>query len=311
MPSSVTQSLSPKLLNANNAVEASNGDNSAKAIVQDFSLTPNGPNGFYWPYASEASLMENYESATDPLAIDLWGNSGTPPGLTSTMSASSPVTTTSSGASMQHPLDRFPKQIRRGEGPEIPDSEMPAVLDFQTTANYQSCKCFVGLPIAMQRISEHANASDPALDSVLCANRAAAKHCIASLHCAYGSASTDNVSCTAVACGLLGHILTSYKAALDSFCADLERNKMENQGVDEQDEERTVPSGGLQIRLGAFAVEKGEQVLCTREIVAREIEKLRLALEGCIKESENIRSVLLAHLIQRCASLVDEITSQI
>ena len=209
---------------------------------------------------------------------------------------------------MQHLLDSSPKQIRQGEGPDIANPELPAVSDSQTTANYQSCKCFAGLLTAMQQISEHANTSDPPLDRVLCANRAATKHCIATLHCTYG-ASTNNVSCTAVACGLVGHVLASYQAALDSFCADLERDRMENQGADEEDEGGTVPSGGLQVRLGAFAVEKGEQVLCTREIVAREIEKLRLALEGCTKEGENTRSVLLAHLIQRCANLVDEITS--
>ena len=307
--SSVTQSLSPKALNASESVETLNGDASVKSILQDFNLTSNGPSDLYWPYVSEGSLVGNLESAPDLRAIDLWGHAGTPPGLTNIMTPSSPVNTTSSGASTQHLKDFAPKRSRRGEGPGVPNPETPTILDFQTTANYQSCKCFVGLLTAMQRISEHANTSDPALDSVLCGNRAAAKHCIGSLHCAYGSASTDNVSCTSVACGLLEHILSSYQAALDSFCADLERDKVEDQGgVAEEDEDKIVPSG-LQVRLGAFAVGKGEQVLCAKEIVAREIEKLRFAVEGCIKEGENIRSVLLAHLIQRCAKLVDEITS--
>ena len=145
---------------------------------------------------------------------------------------------------------------------------------------------------------------------MLCTNRATTKHCITSLNCAYTIDSTDNISCTAIACGLLDRVLASYHAALNSFCASLEREELDSRAPNEDSsEDRAAMAGGVRVRLGAFAVENSEQVLCARAIVVREIEKLQAAVEGCPNKDGNIRSVLLEHVIKRCASVVKTIAT--
>lgn len=85
---------------------------------------------------------------------------------------------------------------------------------------------------------------------------------------------------------------------------------MDAQDQDEDyNEDRAAIAGGVRVRLGAFAVESSEQVLCARKIVAREIETLRAAVEGSPNKGGNIHSVLREHVIKRCTSMIDAIAS--
>ena len=264
-------------------------------------MAASGSNELFWPYVPEESGASNYLADSEQLALNLWGTDSTPPGLTGATTPASlaalPSATIDSGAS---------KQSTARDRQSTNSSGVPHLQDISPPP----CGCFSRLLTAMQRVSTHANVCSPALDSVLCANRAASKHCFASLQCPSGSASDINISCTTIACGLLDRILASYQAALDSFCACLHGEKEGDKDKDDEDEgDIMAEPGSIQIRLGAFAMEKSEQVLCAKEIVAREIEKVQETLKGYAEEKDNIRSVLLAHLIKRCVLLIDEITS--
>lgn len=270
----------------------------------------NGPNGFYWPFVPAESALGNYASEPDPLAPDLWGFSGTSPSLTGVITPSSLATIMSPGSSLHSPPRSTTRQTKTSNELDIHDPHSSASWSLQTPGTLEPCNCFIGLLTATQRVSGHASLGNAALDSVLCANRATAKHCITSLNCAYTIDSTDNISCTAIACGLLDRVLASYHAGFNSFCARLEREELDTQDQNEDDsEDRAAMAGGVRVRLGAFAVENSEQVLCARGIVAGEIEKLRAAVEGCPNKGGNIRSVLLEHVIKRCTSVIDTIAS--
>ena len=270
----------------------------------------NGPNEFYWPFVPEESAPGNYACEPAPLAPDLWGFSGTSPSLTGVITPSSLATIASPRSSLYSPPLSSTRQTKTNNELDINDPHSSASWSLQTPSTLEPCNCFLSLLTATQRFSGHACVSEPALDSVLCTNRATTKHCITSLNCAYTIDSTDNISCTAIACGLLDRVLASYHAALNSFCASLEREELDSQAPNEDSsEDRAAMAGGVRVRLGAFAVENSEQVLCARAVVVREVEKLQAAVEGCPNKDGNIRSVLLEHVIKRCTSVVKTIAT--
>lgn len=270
----------------------------------------NGPNDFYWPFVPEESALGNYTCEPAPLAPDPRGFSGTSSSLTGVITPSTLATIVSPRSSLHSPPLSTTRQTKTSNELDIHDPPSSASWSLQTPSTLEPCNCFLGLLTATQRVSGHASLSNAALDSVLCANRVTAKLCITSLNCAYTTESTDNISCTAIACGLLDRVLASYHAALNSFCASLEREESDSQSQNEDDsEDRAAMAGGVRVRLGAFAVENSEQVICAREIVVREIERLRATVEGCSNKGGNIRSVLLEHVIKRCTSVIITITS--
>ena len=195
-------------------------------------------------------------------------------------------------------LSTSTEQIRASRNNSVKAPLISPSKDYQEWSESSSCLCFPRLLEAIQHVNTHANVCNPALDSVLCTNRAATKHCLASLQCAFGFASLGNICCTAIACGLLDRILVLYRAALGSFCAGLDG--------DEKDDGEPSP---LRVRLGAFAIEKSEQMPCARDMVAREIGKLLEVLQSYANEEQTIRSVLIMHLIQRYTALKEDVTS--
>lgn len=307
---STRTSLPQPANNAGTPREAMTSASSTNINTHAHNGAANGPNDFYWPFVPEESALGNYTCEPAPLAPDPWGFSGTSSSLTGVITPSTLATIVSPRSSLHSPPLSTTRQTKTSNELDIHDPHSSASSSLQTPSTLEPCNCFLGLLTATQRVSGHASLSNAALDSVLCANRVTTKLCITSLNCAYTMDSTDNISCTAIACGLLDRVLASYHAALNSFCASLEREESDSQGQNEDDsEDRAAIAGGVRVRLGAFAVENGEQVICAREIVVREIERLRAAVEGCSNKGGNIRSVLLEHVIKRCTSVIITITS--
>ena len=241
-----------------------------------------GSNESYWASVPGESASDNYASELDVLAPELWEFAG----LSSLPESSVRQPNSSDGLLLQNP------QMSTWSLPN------PSTLE--------PCNCFLGILIATQRISEHASLSKPALDSVLCGNRAAAQYCITSLKCA----SSNNISCATIACGLLDRILASYHAALGCFSASLEQEGVSTQSPDgDENEDGAAITDSVKVRLGTFEIENSEQIPYARGIVAREVETLRRSIEGCPNEGGTIRSVLLKHVVRRCSSVINSITS--
>ena len=178
----------------------------------------------------------------------------------------------------------------------------------------KTCDCFDNLLQAMQSMKTHMITRNPKLDVVLCANRTAAKLCLRSLQCspilrsaAHGTAS----SCVTIACGLLDQILASYEAALHDFCANLD-GEVENGGDElENDKDGGVAAENtatVELRLGSFALERSEQVLCASKIVAGEVGRIEEALKGFGNQGQGVQGALLANLSDRCKSVMDQIS---
>ena len=260
----------------------------------------------YWASVPEESASEIYASEFGVLAPETWGFTGIPPHLPGIDTPNSLATIISPRLSLP-PLQNSPvSQPSSSNGLFVHHPQVSTSWGLPNPCTIEHCNCFFGILIATQRISEHASLSKPALDSVLCANRAAAKYCITSLNCA----SSNNISCATIACGLLDRILTLYHGALGCFSACLEQEGVDTQNPDEdENEDRAAMTDGLKVRLGTFAIEDSEQVLCARGIVTREIEKLRESIEGCPNEGGTIRSILLEHVVRRCTCVIDSITS--
>lgn len=175
------------------------------------------------------------------------------------------------------------------------------------------CNCFNRLLEAMQSMNTHTTTHNPKLDDVLCANRTAAKLCLTSLQCSHSfkTVAHDTASsCSTIACGLLDRILVSYQAALEVFCANLdgEREKEGKEREQDEDERMTAQTTTVELRLGSFALERSEQVLWAREIVAREAGKIQVTLKGLEVQGWGIWGVLLAHLLDRCESVIDQVS---
>ena len=300
---STRPSLSRIANNAGTPGDAFTVATSGNNDLQTYNRATYEPNGSYWSSVQEESMLENYASELDLLAPDLWGPADSSTRLPGVAPPNSEATIMSPRSSVS------PVQAKTSNGLNVESPQSSTSWSLRTPSSLKSCNCFLGILTATQHISEYANTNNPALDSVLCANRAAAKHCFTSLHCANSVDSVDNISCTTIACGLLDRILVSYKAALNSFSANLEREGMGTQSQNEDEyEDRAAVAGAVKLRLGKFAIDNSDQELCARKIVAREIVKLRTAVEGNPKKDGHIRSVLLEHVIRQCTSLIDDIT---
>ena len=113
-----------------------------------------------------------------------------------------------------------------------------------------------------------------------------------------------------IACGILDRILVSYQAALEIFCANLE-DENEKEGMESgqhEDERMTARTTIVELKFGSFALERSEQVLWAREIVAREAGKIQVTLKELEVEGHGAWSVLLAHLLDRCESVIDQVS---
>lgn len=185
------------------------------------------------------------------------------------------------------------------------------------------CNCFTHLLEAMRCVNAHTISRSPKLDVVLCANRTAAEHCLTSLQCShpFNTVSHRGVSsCATIACGFLDRILASYQAAVEIFCAGLDGERQigseehgdERIGGYENDEQvwMTVHATTVQLRIGSFALERSEQVLWARAIVAREAGKNQETLRGFEGEGQGARSILLTNLMERCRIVIGEVSSR-
>lgn len=279
---------------------------------QAYDITGHGAGGTFWPFLPESSNLSGGLSEYEHYTPDLWSNDATPSPLTG--SVPTPVSLTApasaelslpsvlSPSTMQSELSRERETYNLHHG--IPSAQS------RTRDHTEPCVCFPRLLAAMQRVSIHANVGSPALDTVLCANRTASKHCFATLQCSSAVASTMNISCTSISCGLLDRILISYQAALHNFCACLNDKKEVDSNLYEDDEEGGAPEQDtIQLKLGAFAMEKSEQIRCARGIVAREIERVRESLKSLRGDNQSIRKILSAHLIEHCTILINEMTN--
>ena len=278
---------------------------------QAYDIIGNGPNETYWPFLPEDSNLSSDLPDCEHLALNLWGNDVPPSTLAS--NASTPVSLTAASVESSFPPVLSPPMKQSEVSRERETYNLhhgKSSAQSRTRDHTVSCVCFPRLLAAMQRVSTHANIGSPALDIVLCANRTASKQCFASLQCSGGTASTMSISCISIACGLLDRILVSYQAALHNFCDTLNARKEIDTNLTEEDEEGSAAEpDAIQLKLGAFAMEKSEQIRCARGIVAREIEKVLATLKNLTGDSQTIRKVLSAHLMEHCTMLINEMTS--
>ena len=278
---------------------------------QSFNIAAGESNQFFWPFMPDSSLMGNPLDESSPVDLDLWQSGNIPPGMiapaTPMTISQGNLTFSASTAATKSPKSPKSQQDR----PKNPSANSASDEVFPEAI---SCSCFPGLLAAMQDIDSHVKTSASALDTVLCANRTAAKHCVTSLKCEYGIRSRTSISCVAIASGLLDRMLASYKSALESYCADLEGGDDEDdQSEMEEDEDHTRPiimDDPMLVKLGKFTVEKSEQVLWVRNIVAREIAKIQDGVNGCTIDGPNARRTLIEHVSRRCSVMIGEFGSQ-
>ena len=274
------------------------------------------PNSFFWPYLPQNSIGVHPYPNLWPSNIDSSSTMTTTPVLTNAATPTSANSATS--------LLPAANQIRgsntqnSGHYPLAP----PSASSQGTAFARAPCECFAHLLEAMQRMNIHTTSRSPKLDAVLSANRTAVKHCLTSLQCSNPQTiSRDNLSsCATIACGLLDRILSSYQAALEVFCASLggegekrlgeHGDEMIGGHEDNEDEEERMAARTttIQLRIGSFALERSDQVLWAREIVAREAGKVQETLKGFGSEGQGVRSVLLNHLLERCKRVISEVS---
>ena len=285
---------------------ANNTGTSGEALTEAASTNAYGSNESYWASVPGESASDNYASELGVLAPELWEFAGSPPHVPDVITPNSLATLLSPRSSLSSLPESSVRQPNSSDGLVVHNPQVSTSSSLPNPRTLEPCNCFLGILIATQRISEHASLRKPALDNVLCANRAAAEYCITSLNCA----SSNNISCATIACGLLDRILASYHVALGCFSASLEQEGVGTQSPDgDANEDRAAIQDGVKVRLGTFAIDNSEQIPCARGIVAREVERLRKSIEGCANEGGKIRSVLLEHVVRRCTSVIDSITS--
>ena len=303
---SIRPSLSEAANNTGTLREALTESASTNVDPQTQQETAYGSNEIYWASVPGESGSDNYASELGVLAPELWEFVGSPPHVPDVITPNSLATIISPRSSLSSLPESSVRKPNSSDGLVVHHNpQMSTSWSLPSPCTLEPCNCFLGILIATQRISEHASLRKPALDSVLCANRAAAKHCITSLKCA----SSNNVSCATIACGLLDRVLASYLAALGCFSASLEQEGVRTQSPNgDENEDGAAVTDGVKVRLGTFAIETSEQIPCARGIVAREVEKLRRSVEGCPNEGGTVRSVLLKHLGRRCTSVIESIT---
>lgn len=272
-----------------------------------FNLSAGESNHFFWPFMLDSSLMSNPLDGSSPDDLDLWQSGNIPP---DTIAPATPMTISQGDLT-------FTASIAATRSPEGQQGR-PKVASANSASDgvlpeVMTCSCFPGLLAAMQDIDSHVRISASALDTVLCANRTAAKHCVASLKCEYGIRSGTSISCVAIASGLLDRMLASYQSALETYCADIEGgDEKDNQSEMEEDEDHTrtmTTDDPIQVKLGKFTVEKSERELWVRNIVAREIAKIQDGVNGCTIEGPNPRRVLIEHVSKRCRVMIDHFGS--
>ena len=108
-------------------------------------------------------------------------------------------------------------------------------------------------------------------------------------------------------------MVESFGAGLDGERQiGLEEHGDERIGGYENDEQvwTTAHATTVQLRIGSFALERSEQVLWARAIVAREAGKIEETLKGCEGEGPGARSVFLTHLMERCRIVIGEVSSR-
>ena len=262
------------------------------------------PNCFFQQYAPPSSMQMPQNSNLWLGGIGARSPTSTTPGLTDAATPTDAASSTSllpstnrSQATPNHHVNHRPSASSSSEPIFTPTP----------------CDCFTHLLKAMQNVNSHATTHNPKLDVVLCANRTAAKLCLTGLRCSQSSrtiAHDRSSSCWTIACGLLDRILISYQAALEHFGAQLddEREKRGEEGEDDEDERATRQTTSVEWRLGTFALEPSEQVLWARKVVAREAGKIQETLAGFEGQDGSVRSVLLAHLLERYKSVIDQIS---
>ena len=262
------------------------------------------PNSFFQQYAPPSSMEMPQNSNLWLSSIDARSRTSTTPGLTNATTPTDAVSSTS----------QLPSTNRSQATPNYHANHCPSTSSSSETMFTRTpCDCFTNLLKAMQNMNSHATAHNPKLDVVLCANRTAAKLCLTSLQCSQSSrtiAHDRSSSCSTIACGLLDRILISYQAALEIFCAQLddEREKGGEEREDDDDERVITQTTSVEWRLGSFALEASEQVLWARKVVAREAGKIQETLKEIEVQDRSVRSVLLAHLLERYKSVIDRIS---
>lgn len=265
------------------------------------------PNSFFWQYLPQSSIGVPPCPNLWPSNIDSESTTTTTPVLTN---AATPTTagSTTSGSN----------KANFGHYPLAPPSASSQGMAFSRAP----CECFAHLLEAMQHMNIHTTSRNPKLDAVLSANQTAVKHCLTSLQCSDSQTISHDYlnSCATIACGLLDRVLSSYQAALEVFCANLDsegENRLGEHGEErigehennEDDEERmTARATTVQLRIGSFALERSDQVLWAREIVAREAGKVQETLKGFGSEGQGARSVLLNHLSERYKRVISEVS---
>ena len=273
---------------------------------QDYNIGINAEsNSFLWPYG----LLD---SINMPQNLNAWpSNIDTASPISSTPALTDAVTPTDADPSVS--LSPTAHSSRASIEQTTSHGPSATSLSGRTCAG-APCDCFNRLLEAMQIMSTYTTTQSPKLDVVLCANRTAAKLCLVSLQCSNpsGTVAPDTASsCSTIACGLLDRILVSYKTALEIFCANLDSERAKNSEEREHDDEgRTAAQATIvEWRLGSFALERSEQILWAREVVARETGKIQVTLKGFEGQGRSFWSGLLAHLLDRCEVVVDQVSS--
>ena len=274
-------------------------------------------NSFFWQNLPQSLARGPQDAHYWPSSIDATSTTAPTPLLTNAPTPATAIATFSTLSAADRPQASNVQDVIHDPtaDPSIPSPEGVFAR--------KPCNCFTHLLEAMRCMSAHTISRSPKLDLVLCANRTAAKHCLTSLQCShpFNTVSHRGVSsCATIACGLLDRILASYQAAVEIFCAGLDGERQigsEEHGDerigDYENEERVwtpAHTTTVQLRIGSFALERSEQVLWARAIVAREAGKIQETLKGCEVGGQGARSVLLTHLMERCKSVIGEVSSR-
>ena len=275
------------------------------------------PNSFFWQNLPQGLTRVPQDLNHWPSSIDATSTTPSTPLLTN-----APTPATAISAFSMLPTANQTQASNTQDVIHDPSAD-PSIPSPEGVSARIPCNCFTHLLEAMRCINAHTISRSPKLDVVLCANRTAAKHCLTSLQCSHPSNTVSHrgvSSCTTIACGLLDRILASYQAAVDIFCADLDGERQlgseehgdERAGEYENDEHvsTTAHATTVQLRIGSFVLERSEQVIWARKIVAREAGNIQETLKEFEVEGQGTRSILLTQLMERCKIVIDEVSTR-
>lgn len=111
-------------------------------------------------------------------------------------------------------------------------------------------------------VQKNLRANSPALDTTLQVNRDAIATCQNLTKCPYDK----DICFRTVACGLIGLVLSSYQAALEHFYDDnIESGQLRSGSKTKKPE----------LTLGGFSIEREDQKTFVKEIVKKEVRKIR------------------------------------